>query len=280
MKRSLPRTGFNRSRLIHLLADPAIEDVAESKQSFAERLSHWLKLGDAIALSGALGAGVPAPTADAAPARAEDAARQERMPGIAQELAQEFARVRAALADSIVADGVSEAERGTERARVKLPFPSPGASIASAGDYLPYRRYHLAHQREMESAVGQLRAGVRQALARRSPALQRLAAIDAALGKALAERERELLANVPQLLEKRFAQLYETHRQTLAGTRPADTPETPETPDTPERWLQAGGWLANFRQEMQAVLLAELDLRLQPVAGLIDAFSNEVTPSQ
>lgn len=272
MKRSLPRTGFNRSRLIHLLADPAIKDVAESKQSFAERLSHWLKLGDAIALSGALGAGVPAPTIDAAPASAGDAARQE--------LAQEFARVRAALADSIVADGISEAERGMERARVKLPFPSPGASIDSAGDYLPYRRYHLAHQREMESGVGQLRAGVRQALARRSPALQRLAAVDAALGKALAERERELLANVPQLLEKRFAQLYETHRQTLAGTQPADTPETPETPDTPERWLQAGGWLADFRRELQAVLLAELDLRLQPVAGLIDAFSNEVTPSQ
>jgi len=271
MKRSLPRTGFNRSRLIHLLANPAIEDVAESKQSFAERLSHWLKLGDAIALSGALGAGVPAPTS------AGDAARQEPAQGIAQELAQEFARVRAALADSIAADGVSEAERGTERARVKLPFPSPGASIDSAGDYLPYRRYHLAHQREMESGVGQLRAGVRQALARRSPALQRLAAVDAALGKALAERERELLANVPQLLEKRFAQLYEIHRQTLTGTRPADTAETP---DTPERWLQAGGWLADFRREMRAVLLAELDLRLQPVAGLIDAFSNEVTPSQ
>lgn len=275
MKRSLPRAGLNRSRLLHLLADPAIEGTAGPKQSFAERLGDWLTLGDAIALSGALGTGAGTPPADAAQASAGDIDARRKA---ARELAQAFARTRAALADSIAADGVSETERGAERARVKSLFPPPGASIDGAGDYLPYRRFHLALQREMETGIGQLRAGVRQALARHSPGLRRLAAIDAALGKALAERERDLLASVPHRLEKRFAQLYETHRQALAATRQADTPA--DTPDTPEHWLQAGGWLAEFRSELRAVLLAELDLRLQPVAGLIDAFSNEVTSSQ
>jgi hypothetical protein len=35
--------------------------------------------------------------------------------------------------------------------------------------------------------------------------------------------------------------------------------------------------LANFCRELQGVLLAELDLRLQPAVGLIEALSNEVS---
>jgi hypothetical protein len=35
-----------------------------------------------------------------------------------------------------------------------------------------------------------------------------------------------------------------------------------------------------FCRELQAVLLAELDLRLQPVAGLIAALDHEVTRKQ
>ena len=37
-----------------------------------------------------------------------------------------------------------------------------------------------------------------------------------------------------------------------------------------------GGGLDVFGKEMQEVLLAELEVRLQPVVGLIEAFSNEV----
>ena len=32
-----------------------------------------------------------------------------------------------------------------------------------------------------------------------------------------------------------------------------------------------GPWLERFRQEMRGLLLAELDLRLQPVEGLLEA---------
>jgi hypothetical protein len=49
-----------------------------------------------------------------------------------------------------------------------------------------------------------------------------------------------------------------------------------EQPDDPALWMQPGGWLANFCRELQGVLLAELDLRLQPTVGLIEALSNEV----
>jgi hypothetical protein len=48
--------------------------------------------------------------------------------------------------------------------------------------------------------------------------------------------------------------------------------------DQPALWLQAGGWLAHFCQELHTVLLAELDLRLQPTLGLVEALQNEKAP--
>jgi hypothetical protein len=39
--------------------------------------------------------------------------------------------------------------------------------------------------------------------------------------------------------------------------------------------MQPGGWLAAFGQELQEALLAELDARLQPVTGLIEAIRNK-----
>ena len=44
--------------------------------------------------------------------------------------------------------------------------------------------------------------------------------------------------------------------------------------------MQPDGWLALFRKDLRAVLLAELALRLQPVEGLIAALDNEVTKQQ
>ena len=46
--------------------------------------------------------------------------------------------------------------------------------------------------------------------------------------------------------------------------------------DDPAMWMRPGAWLANFRDELLEALLAELDVRLQPAMGLIEAFSNEV----
>ena len=51
-------------------------------------------------------------------------------------------------------------------------------------------------------------------------------------------------------------------------------------PDDPARWMQPGGWLVRFCAEMQRVLLAELDLRLMPVAGLVAAVDKESTELQ
>lgn len=246
MARGSPRTSFDSSRLIRALSDLVSTDAAPPRQSFADRLGQWLDFADAIALFSALNG-----STDAAggPATAEHPA-----------LRDEFARVRGALLDSINTDGVLT----PGKARIRLPAPAWHASTPGAADYLPYHRYYLAHQRDMGAAIAPLRASVRAGLAQRAPALRQLAALDGVLDQALAPRERSLLATVPQLLGRHFEQLHQAHRSALP------------TPDDPARWLQPGAWLHTFCQDMRVVLLAELELRLQPVAGLMDAL-NEVT---
>lgn len=252
MTRFTPRSSFNSPRLIRLLADLATEDFATPKQSFAERLGHWLDLTGAIALSGAL---TPL-TGSAADARF-------RTPSSTGEpLREEFARLRAAIADAIATNGSA----GPGKARIRLPSPKPGEIAGIAPDYVPYRRYYAAHQRDMEAAIAPLRARVRQALTAGSSALGQLAGIDAVMEKTLGGHERESLATVPWLLEKHFERLWQRHRQALIDTH---------QPDDPAQWMQSGGWLAVFCYDLQAVLLAELDVRLQPVAGLIEALDHE-----
>ena len=250
MARGLPRTSFNSSRFVRVLADLAVADVADGKLSLAERLGQWLDFTDAIDLFSALNAAAGEPAAPATPAVV---------------LRGEFARIRNFLAESITVDGVLN----PGKARIKLPTPAPQATAESAADFSPYHRYYLAHQRDMSANIGPLRVNARAALASHSPALGRLAALDAVLDQALAVRERNLLGTVPLLLAKRFTHLYGAHRQALG-----------EGADDPAQWLQPGGWLAIFCCDMQAVLLAELDLRLQPAAGLIEALGNEVTEQQ
>ena len=45
--------------------------------------------------------------------------------------------------------------------------------------------------------------------------------------------------------------------------------------DDPQRWRQSGGWLWAFEQDLQALLLAEMQARLQPIYGLLEAARND-----
>ncbi len=260
MAPALPRASFNGSRLVRLLAELAIVDVAEPQPSFAERLGRWLDWTDAISLSATLNAG------DAAGA-------PEPRPGIhaaAQTAGQAFARVRTDLARSIRADAVFAGElAGQEPA-----MPIPGAAAEVANEFAPFRRSHATHQRAMETRIGPLRAEVREALSACSPGLGRLAALDAVLDDALAARERHLLSKVPSLLERYFERLSVVPRETRSGT---GGPDGTSGPRDSAGSSPVPGWRAGFCKDMQAVLLAELEIRLHPVEGMIEALRNEVT---
>lgn len=256
MAQALPRTHLNSSRLVRVLAGLGVTDLPEAKQSAAEKLGDWLGLGDALSLYSALHA-VPAGASERRSAAGESAVA-------ADAARREFERVKAALAGAIIGNGRLKAGRS----RIEWPTQAPQASAESAPDFAPYHQFCLGHQRDMTSGVAALRTSVRAALSGRSPALGRLAALDVVLEQVLTPRERALLATVPMLLGKRFEQLFRDH---LTARADADTA------DDPVCWIEPGGWLAVFRDDMRTVLLAELELRLQPVAGLIAALDNEVT---
>ncbi|MDO8773634.1 MAG: DUF3348 domain-containing protein [Burkholderiaceae bacterium] len=253
MTRALTRTNFHSSRLIRVLADLAVVDAVEPGIAFAEKLGLWLNLHDAITLCAALN---------------ESTASQPTQFGVKSVtsvvIGNEFARIRASLVTSIT----KSVTPNLGKSRLELPMPKPGVPLEDATDYEPYRRYYAAHQRDMDSSVRPLRSNVRAVLAEASPALRQLAALDATLDAILCERESKLFSTVPLLLERRFEQLRQAHQQMLVDTQQADDPAL---------WMKAGAWLARFCNELQTALLAELDLRLQPTVGLIEAINNEMT---
>lgn len=250
-------TNLHSSRLIRIFADLAIVDTVEPGISFAERLGRWLDHHDAITLCAALNAGTSSPPV--MPSGAQSVA--------AVAIGDEVAQVRAALVNSITKSDT----RSVGRAGIELPTPTPGEPMETAPAYEPYRRYYLSHQRDMELSVRPLRSHVRDVIARASPALSKLAALDAVLDGVLSDRESKLLSTVPLLLERRFGQLLKAHQQMLIETQQVDSPDV---------WMKAQGWPARFCNELQMVLLAELDVRLQPTVGLIEAFNNQTTQHQ
>jgi hypothetical protein len=240
------RTAFSGPTLIRLLARLTDVEFTESRQSLSDRLSQWIHWTDAIALSTALNGNPPAVPSGA------------RALGSTEE--NECARVRSALANAIVGDNAFAAVRRHGRAQA----PSHGAPMDAAVDTVDYpvfRQRYLSMQQAMETGIGNLRGRLREKLAARTPAMTRLAEVDAVMERALSARERSLLAAVLALLAGHFERLRRAEQKTLAdaqasGDAPAITP---------------GAWLAVFRKDMQSVLLAELELRFQPVEGLLAA---------
>ena len=253
MTRVLPRTNLHSSNLIRCLADLAIVDAAvEPGNAFAEKLGLWIHFVDAITLSAV---------------HNDSIASLPQMQPEAQSAAQvaagiEFDRIQAILVNSIM----KSFSPNLGKTHITLPAPSLDLPMDLAAAYVPYRRFYEAHQRDMELSIQPLRINIREALAKASPRLKKLADLDATLEKILRERESKLLLKVPVLLRKRFEQLFKEHQQKLVDTQQADNPAG---------WMKAGAWLARFCNDMQMLLLAEVELRLQPTMGLIEAFKQD-----
>lgn len=245
MTQGLARANLNSSRLIRFLTDLSVASVAASEQQFAERLGQLLSFSDAIRLSAVQNAGS---------SHAFEAGSVSK-----NELEEAFLLARSHLVNSIV----KSCSPSVGFSRIKLPTFETNEAIV----YERFLRFYSAHQREIDARSRNLRSSIRDSISAVSPQLQQLATLDAALDEILNDRARKLFASIPKLLEKRFDQLLKAHQQTLAKTQQDDNPAS---------WIQAGGWLERFCGELQGVLLAELDVRLQPALGLVEAFIKEV----
>ena len=153
------------------------------------------------------------------------------------------------------------AEDECARVRASLVEAVTSDCETTGADYKVFRQRYLTRQRAMQSATGHLRGRLRDMLAQQSPEMARLAEVDAVMELVLSPREQKLLAAVPSLLGEHFERLRQSGQ-----AAPDDSQGRGDSPAT-----ASGGWLDVFRRDMQSVLLAELDVRFQPVEGLLAA---------
>jgi hypothetical protein len=251
MSNGKPNNVNNNSALRRQLADQGVRAARAPLPCFGERLARLFDLSDTVAL---------------------DAANVESRDGpfsadgkAAERLGAELEKLRHSQRDAIEASVTAE-RIGT---RNGLPTPEAGPSPAQPPDFEPYRRFYQGKQRQMAAAVPPLRLKVRGALTDHSPALARLARIDAVLDATLTGYARKGFGAVPGVLEKRFLALWPDRQQSLLSDEPGHEPED---------WMKQGAWLHGFCQEMKTMLLAELDARLAPVQGLLRALHNPQGP--
>jgi hypothetical protein len=252
------RSDFSSSSLVRLLGPWAAADAPPSTMDVSERLGLWVSAFDAIGLQaahqGIRAISSPLPRAGTAGGASDGAS-----------LRADVQRARAALAHAI-------------------SQPIEGASEVDAL-YAPFQRRHLELQRQMDMMLRPLRDHVRLALARASAPLRQLATLDATIEQMLAPREQAVMPEAAALLERRFKACRAEHAARATAT-PADTgADVPPAQPVPAR--DAGrtappaaapddaAWRAVFQAEWRAALLAELDLRLEPVQGLVEALCNE-----
>lgn len=304
MTRAQPRASHDNDSLVRFLTENALLTPARPGEGVGQKLGDWLDFRQAIALHGVLNpehperthgqtaahppesAPVHLPTRSLTPSLTPSLTRSlTRSPALSSAhapgllspparrsaliapdaLARHVDKVRAQLAESIG----QGAPVGSGLARIDMPALSGGEAPEPKTAFAPYRRFVAAHQRQMESTLRSLRALLRQQLSQRGGHGQQLAALDAAFESILAEREATLLMQTTKLLEKRFVQTLKAQLQAPAQLQVM----AQVNPLTLHQ---------NLRQTLRLALLAELDTRLQPTLGLLEALTalTALTPQE
>ena len=242
------------SRLVRLLQEWAQVEGESARHDVAERLGHWLSAFDAVKLDGALQTIASYPAQTKLRGQAVDASA----------VAQRVKQIKAELT-ALITSKVTPPRPPLPASPRTLLHTLEEDDARAESKYAPHYQRYQSLQKQMETAVGALRAQVRQMLSKGSPALRQLVALDAVMEQMLGPREQKLWASVPVYLERRLEHWRQHHERTVAGQGGSDDPI---------RWRQAGGWLAAFEHDMRDMMLAELHQRLQPVLGLVEAAQN------
>jgi hypothetical protein len=240
-----PQPSLNSSRLVRFLGGLGVADVAVSHEQFARRLGELIDLPDSIKLS--------AVHADLATSEFEQSC------ATAHSAREDFLRVRNFMLHSVSKSFAP----GSGSAGIRLPGSDDADTAGDDALREAYLRFYISHQREIGFKVRNLHTRTREALAGHSPELARLCTLDAAIGTALSGHTRRYFTAVPKLLDRRF-------RQLLAP--PGDAAETEA-----DQRVRA---LTRFQGEMRELLLAEIEARLLPVLGLIEALEETMTTTK
>lgn len=237
-----------------------------------------------------------APTAPTAPVATNAATPNQpstEAPNPATAAWQHLQQARRAVLDLVQQPEPSGRSRRGRPGAAFQPAALPSQAAEDLTRFAPHLRAYRQRQQSLADAVAPLRQQARQALADSGPAGARLAALDSALADAVQAREHSLLASVPLLMERRFDQLREAAEAAACSNgvaeaavhtpaAPARTP--PSSTSAATRALMARqaaqpAWLQQFAQDANALLLAEAELRLTPVDGLLAALLPPAPPA-
>ncbi len=246
------RPPLNDSALVRALSEIAGISDLEGKRHFVLKWASLIDLADSIVLSNAHASMKTLTVNDG---KLHDQALEA--------VAAEYIGARQAMITSIKKSfSVSDAP-----ARIKLPFAKANAAYETATSFEPYHKFYAIHQRDMDIRVQRLHTRIRAMLTEISTELARLVELDIAIGETLAPFSRKQWLLVPQVLARRFQQLKNT--QELKASEQGEPSLQQITSDN--------GWLGVFCQQMRVLLLAELELRMQPTLGLLDALKQRST---
>ncbi len=237
------------SRLIELLSTMTDTQEPISHKNFSLHLSQLIDLSDSFSLSDTF-RGIPrlkAPQPTETDNKIKDA----------------FIQHRSEMVSFIVKSFAATTE-------VSKPFrlPELTAEHLQGNDdaFDRYLRFYVLQQSDLDAKINQCRNFVRKSIENHSLPMKQLVTLDIAVSNTISANTRQAFAMVPKLLKIRFQQLLSSQENSLVEVDLAGTPILP--------------WLNDFLFEMRQILLAELDVRLQPVLGLIEAFDEEInTPS-
>lgn len=244
-----PIPGAALARLMARLAGQACP--AQPKAAPSDLLGDWLDWQRAVALSRALD---DDPSADGATA----ATREPPCPrstATSASLPRGDARDAGLEAESRAArDALETAIREDVRDWTRPLHPRAGGDGSADAGAAAVQRHCQGLQRDLQATTGRLRFELRERLAQCGGGAARLAAVDAVMEGVLAPREHALLAPLVSSLVARFAQLH-------ARAAVDDEAGSQASP----------AWRDGFRAEARQLLLAELDLRFQPIEALLAA---------
>lgn len=235
MTQALPHVSLDSSRLVRFLTDLSVSETQVSHKQFSDRLGQLIDFSDSIALS---------QVHTQAPG-----AKSDDIGAFLESVTKEFLRARSAIVQAAMRSFFPVS--GPSRIKWPASEAQPPKSAALAGE--PYLKFYQAQQLDVDSKIRGLHLRTRDAVAALSPRLARIAALDGALGDALASHSRRYLNVVPQLLARRIEYLWSQY------------PDQFTWEDTREQ----------LRREMQGLLLAEIEIRLLPALGLIEALNEE-----
>jgi hypothetical protein len=221
----------------------SVADVSLSPGQFAGRLGQLVDLADSISIS------TVHARLNREPFEPTGASRQG--------ILDEFLRARRSMIRSVVASCAGQ----PGASRIRLPAAATDLPAEAETAVAPYLKFYAAHQRDIDPRIQRLHADVRNAVAGLSPELAQLGALDEVMTNTLSRHRRQFFGAVPRLLRRRIRQGFEECQRTRPDGRTG-----------PTLW---GRFQLQVCTEMRALLLAEIETRLLPVIGLIEAASGD-----